>query len=86
MELTESQRNTVDTTFCQTEDSDQGHIRVHSLQSLMQNQWLNLEVMDVTFDYTAATQGYTVSFSQILMKQELSQFLLESQIQNIIWH
>ena len=86
MELTESQRNTVDTTFCQTEDSDQGHIRVHSLQSLMQNQWLNLEVMDVTFDYMAATQVYTVSFSQILMKQELSQFLLESQIQNIIWH
>ena len=35
-EITESQRNTVDNIFCQTEDSDLGHVRVYSLQSFNQ--------------------------------------------------
>ena len=33
-EITETQRNTVDNIFCQTEDSDLVHVRVYSLQSL----------------------------------------------------
>ena len=33
-EITESQRKAVDNTFCQTEDSNLGHVRVYSLQSL----------------------------------------------------
>ena len=33
-EITESQRKAVDNTFCQTEDSSLGHVRVYSLQSL----------------------------------------------------
>ena len=61
-EITESQRKTVDITFCQTEDSSLGHVRVYSLQSLKQNQWLNSEVMDVIFYYMAATRSDTVSF------------------------
>ena len=39
--------------------------------------------MDVIFDYVATTQSNTVSFSHIVMKQELSQSILESQIQKI---
>ena len=35
-EITESQRNTVDNIFSQTEDSDLGHVRVYSLQSFNQ--------------------------------------------------
>ena len=61
-EITESQRKAVDNTFCQTEDSNLGHVRVYSLQSLKQNQWLNSEVMDVIFYYMAATRSDTVSF------------------------
>ena len=36
--LTKSKKNTFDNIFCQTEDSDLGHVRVYSLQSLKQNQ------------------------------------------------
>ena len=67
-ELTESQSNTVDNIFCQTEDSNLGHVRVYSLQSLKQNQWLNSKVMDVIFGYVAATRSDTVIFSHIVMK------------------
>ena len=82
-EITKSQRNTVDNIFCQTEDSDLGHVRVHSLQSLKQSHWLNSEAMDVIFDYVAATRSDTVSFSHIMMKQGLSESILESQIRKI---
>ena len=82
-EITETQRNTVDNIFCQTEDSDLVHVRVYSLQSLKQNQWLNFEVMDAVFDSVTATRSDTVSFSHIVMKQVLSESLLESQIQKI---
>ena len=81
--ITESQRNIVDNIFCQTEDSDIGHVRVYSLQSLQQNQWLNSEDMDVMFDYVAATRNYTVSFLHTVMKQEPSESLLKSQIRKI---
>ena len=67
-EITKSQRNTVDNIFSQTKDSDLGHVRVHSLQSLKQSHWLNSEAMDVIFDYVAATRSDTVSFSHIMMK------------------
>ena len=36
--------------------------------------------MDVIFDYVVATRSDTVSFSQIVMKQGLSESILESQI------
>ena len=36
--LTKSKKNTVDDIFCQPEDSDLGHLRVYSLQSLKPNQ------------------------------------------------
>ena len=39
--------------------------------------------MDVIFDYVAATRSDTVSFSHIVMKQELSESILESQIKKI---
>ena len=68
-EITELQRNT---------DSDPGHVRVYSMQSLQQNQRLNSAVMDVIFYYVAATRSDIVSFSHSLMKQESSEFLLES--------
>ena len=67
-ELTESQSNTVDNIFCQTEDSNLGDVRVYSLQSLKQNQWLNSKVMDVIFGYVAATRSDTIIFSHIVMK------------------
>ena len=58
--ITESHRNTVDIMFFQTEDSNLGRIRVYSLQSLDQNQWLNFEVMHVIFDHVAAaTRSYS---------------------------
>ena len=57
--ITESHRNTVDIMFFQTEDSNLGRIRVYSLQSLDQNQWLNSEVMHVIFDHVAATRSYS---------------------------
>ena len=82
-EITESQRNIVDNIFCQTEDSDIGHVRVYSLQSLQQNQWLNSEDMDVMLDYVAATRNHTVSFLHTVMKQEPSESLLKSQIRKI---
>ena len=78
-EITESQRNTVDNIFCQTEDSNLGHLSVHSLQSLKQNLWLNSKAMVVIFDYVATTRSDTVSFSHIVMKQESLESLLESQ-------
>ena len=53
------------------------------MQSLKQNPWLNSEVMDVIFDYVAATQSDTVNFSHIVMKQESSESILESQIRKI---
>ena len=77
-EITESQRNTVDNIFCQTEDSNLGHLSVHSLQSLKQNLWLNSKAMVVIFDYVATTRSDTVSFSHIVMKQESLESLLES--------
>ena len=83
--ITESQRNIVDNMFRQTEDSDLGHVRVHSLRSLEKNQWLNSEVMDIIFDYMAATRSDTVSLSHIVIKQESSESLLESQIRNILF-
>ena len=85
--ITESQRNIVDNMFCQTEDSDLGHVRVHSLRSLEKNQRLNSEVMDyiIIFDYVAATRSDTVSLSHIVIKQESSESLLESQIRNILF-
>ena len=46
-EITESQRNNVNNIFCQTEDSDLGHVIVYSLQPLNQNQGLNSEVMQL---------------------------------------
>ena len=67
-ELTESQSNTVDNIFCQTEDSNLGDVRVYSLQSLKQNQWLNSKLMDVIFGYVAATRSDAVIFSHIVMK------------------
>ena len=76
--LTKSKKNTVDNIFCQTEDSDLGHVRVYSLQSLKQNQLWNSKVMDVIFDHMAATRSDAVSFSHNVTKQELS--LLENQI------
>ena len=78
--ISESQRNSVDNIFCQIQDSDLGHARMYSLQSLKQNQWLSSEVMDAIFDYVAATRSDTVSFSHIVMTQESSESLLESQI------
>ena len=39
--------------------------------------------MDVIFDYVAATRSDTVSFSHIVMKQELSESYLESQIRKV---
>ena len=39
--------------------------------------------MDVIFDYVAATRSDTVSFSHIVMTQESSESLLESQIRKI---
>ena len=39
--------------------------------------------MDVIFDYVAATRSDTVSFSHIMMKQGLSESILESQIRKI---
>ena len=77
-EITESERNTVDDICCQTEDSDIRHVKVYSLQFPQQNQWLNSEVMDVIFNYVAATQSDTTSFSHIVMKLESSASLLES--------
>ena len=85
-EITKSQRNTVDNIFCQTEDSDLGHVRVHSLQSLKQSHWLNSEAMDVIFNYVAATRSDTVSFSHIMMEQGLSESILESQIRKILFN
>ena len=82
-EITESQGNTVGTIFRQTENSDLGHARVYSLQSHKQNQWINSKVMDVIFVYMAATRGDTVSFSHIVINQESSESLLESQIRKI---
>ena len=41
--------------------------------------------MDVIFDYVAATRSDTVSFSHIVMKQDLSESLLESQIRKITY-
>ena len=84
-EITESQMNTVDNIFCQTEGSDLGHVRVYSLQSLEQNQRLNSKVMDIIFDYVAATRSDTVSLSHIVIKQESSESLLESQIRKILF-
>ena len=81
--ITDSERNTVDDIFCQTEDSDLRHVRVYSLQFPQQNQWLNSEVMVVTFDCVAGTRNDTVSFAHIVMKQELRASLLESQIGKI---
>ena len=66
--ITESQRYTADNIFFQTKHSDIGHVRVYSLQSLKENQWLNSEVMDVIFEYVVATQSDTVRFSHIVMK------------------
>ena len=40
-------------------------------------------IMDVIFDYVAATRSDTVSFSHIMMKQGLSESILESQIRKI---
>ena len=77
-EITESERDTTDDIFCQTADSDIRHVRVYSLQFPQQNQWLNSEVMDVIFNYVAATQNDTTSFSHIVMKLESPASLLES--------
>ena len=77
-EITESERDTTDDIFCQTADSDIRHVRVYSLQFPQQNQWLNSEVMDVIFNYVAATQSDTTSFSHIVMKVESPASLLES--------
>ena len=56
---------------------------MHSVQSLKQNQWLNSGIMDVIFDYVAATRSDAVSFSHIVMKQGSSESILESQIPEI---
>ena len=37
--------------------------------------------MDVTFDYVATARSDTVSFSHIVMKQDSSESLLESQFE-----
>lgn len=41
--------------------------------------------MDVIFDYVTATRSDTVSFSHIVIKQESSKFLLESQIRKTLF-
>ena len=82
-EITASQRNTVNNIFYKTGVSGLGHVRVYSLQYLKQNQWLNTEVMDVIFDYVAATRSDTVSFAHIVIRQESSKSLLESQIRKM---
>ena len=71
--------------FYRTKGSVPGHVRVHFFQSLKQNHWLNTKVMDVIFDYVTVTRSDTVSFSHIVIKQESSKFLLESQIRKILF-
>ena len=46
-EITESQRKNVNNIFCQTEDSNLGHVIVYCLQPLNQNHRLNSEVMQL---------------------------------------
>ena len=46
-EITESQRKNVNNIFCQTEDSNLGHVIVYYLQPLNQNHRLNSEVMQL---------------------------------------
>ena len=41
--------------------------------------------MDVIFDYVTATRSDTVSFLHIVIKQESSKFLLESQIRKTLF-
>ena len=45
----------------------------------MHGKWIK----DVIFDYVAANRSDTVSFSHIVMKQELSESYLESQIRKV---
>ena len=58
---------------------------MYSLQSLKQNQWLNSKVVDVIFDYVAATRSNTVSFSHIIMKEDSSESFLVSQIRKTLF-
>ena len=41
--------------------------------------------MEVVFDYVATARGDTVSFSHIVMKQDLSESLMESQFERYYW-
>ena len=82
-EISESQKSNIEQLFSQTEDSDLGHVRVFSLQTLKPNQWLHTEVMDVIFTYIASTRNGTISFSHLVMNQQPSESVLQSQIQKI---